>query len=177
MSKIETPLLKKFLKNAGDKLAGNWVLLGGSVIPLLGENIRTTHDIDLAGFGPKEQAQTLKLLELAENLQLPIEAINQAAGFFLQKIPNWKGDLILIQRGAKASIYRPNATLYLCLKLNRFSESDLDDCLAMIRIAKNLKEAVDRERLIKAIHTRRSKDDHALTKRLDLLTARLKVRK
>jgi len=175
MSKMDGPLLNRFLMKAGDKLAGDWVLLGGSLMPLLGEYIRATHDIDLAGFGPKEQAQTLKLLELAEDLRLPIEAINQAAAFFLHKIPKWKEDLILIHKGAKASIYRPNATLYVCLKLSRFSESDLEDCFAMIRVAKKLKEPMDRGRLSKAIHVRRSKDDEALTKRLGLLSAALKV--
>lgn len=171
MMEINKSLLKKFIHKAGEKLQGDWVLLGGSLIPFLGEFIRTTHDIDLAGFGTTEQSQTLKLLELSEDLGLPIEAINQAATFFLHKIPKWKEDLVVIHKGASATIYRPNASLYIILKLSRLSNSDLEDCLAMLKIAKNLEEKIDANRLLKAIKKHPNKDNLELSNRLTKLAA------
>jgi hypothetical protein len=169
MQKISKPLINKFLKKAGDKLKGEWILLGGSLIPVLGKSLRITHDIDLAGFSSKEQTQTLELLEVAEDLGIAIEAINQASVFFLHKIPNWRKDLIILHRGKRSTFYRPNATLYLTLKINRFSESDLEDCLAMLKIASELKEPIDLIRLNKSIQSKRSGGNQHVLERLNKL--------
>jgi hypothetical protein len=51
----------------------------------------------------------------------------------------------------KATIFRPSATLFLLLKVERLSESDLDDCTRLVAHCETSGEAIDlprvRERL------------------------------
>jgi hypothetical protein len=124
--------LKRFLKIAGNRLSGDWVIIGGSVIPLIGGAYRVTNDIDLSGPETATQKDTVTLMEIAQEIGLPVEAINQAGAFFLKKVPSWRKQLVVVHRGKKASFFRPNATLYLLLKIPRFSESDLTDCITLI---------------------------------------------
>ena len=74
---------------------------------------------------------------------LPVETINQAAGLFLRKIANWNKMLVPLIKGT-ATIYRPNVTLFLLLKMERLSESDLGDCIEFIKFSKkkNCSESV-----------------------------------
>ena len=129
MSKsLDTRLLAQFLVKAGRKLKGEWVLLGGTLLPAVGIDVRATVDIDLVGLGKKEAAQQLELMSLAESLGLPVESVNQAAAFFLKKIGYTKADLIVLEQGPSATIYRPSLSLYWRLKMRRLSETDLQDC-------------------------------------------------
>ncbi|MGK5085192.1 hypothetical protein WDW37_18035, partial [Bdellovibrionota bacterium FG-1] len=122
-----------FIQLAGDRLEGGWVLLGGTLLPYLGIEYRVTTDIDLAGLGTKEQSQTLELMRIAEDLGLPVESINQAAAYFLMKQQPFDHHLILLHRGKKAEIWRPDLFLFLTLKIGRLTESDLTDCLEMVK--------------------------------------------
>ncbi|MCM2276990.1 MAG: hypothetical protein NDJ89_02820 [Oligoflexia bacterium] len=135
--------MRKFIESAGKKLDGRWVLMGGALLPVLGSSIRSTTDIDLAGLTAKEQAQSIALMELAESLGLPIEAINQAGGFFLLRIPSYEKHLKVLHQGTSATIFRPDATLYLLLKIRRLSETDLSDCLEWLRLMRKLREPID----------------------------------
>ena len=130
--KITKLRLTSFLELAGERLTGNWVVIGGSVMALIGAEYRVTNDIDLSGPITSTQKDTLILMEIAESLGLPIEAINQAGAFFLKQIPGWEKRLIEVHRGKGAIFFRPNATLYLQLKIRRFSETDLLDCMKML---------------------------------------------
>jgi hypothetical protein len=56
----------------GEKLREVWL-----------ESRRVTEDIDLVGTRPDSR---LRLMELAERLGLPIEAMNSAADFFVRRI-------------------------------------------------------------------------------------------
>ncbi|MDB5036674.1 MAG: hypothetical protein JWQ35_202 [Bacteriovoracaceae bacterium] len=144
--------------------------MGGTVLPLLGIGSRLTEDIDFIGFDAKERSQNLELMEIAESLEIPVEAINQAAGFFLKKIDSWRQRLVLLHEGRSAKIFRPHLNLYLLLKIPRLSESDLDDCLHFIRYAKSIKELVDKKLILKAIRQKRkSSDSIQLLNRLELL--------
>lgn len=127
--------LERFVKVAGERLSGDWVLMGGSVLLGLGIEQRVTHDIDVAGPRTATQEDTLVLMDIAEELGLPVEAINQAGAFFLHKQRGWEEQLVPLHTGTNATIFRPNATLYVRLKLARLSESDLQDCLAMLAFA------------------------------------------
>lgn len=145
MKEINQAILKRFLKIAGSQLVGDWVILGGSVLPLLGIEKRVTLDIDLAAkskIGNKEQ---MKLFEIAESLDLPVEAINTAAGYFLHKIKGWEDCLVLLYEGKKCRFYRPSASLFIQLKITRLSESDYSDCLEMIRFAKKANEDISQK--------------------------------
>ena len=151
MSVLDGPLLERFLELAGDRLRGDWVVIGGCVLPLRGIELRTTADIDVAGPDTAGTRDTLLLLEIAEDLGLPVEAINQAGALFLKRIPDWESNLIEVHRGTGAVIHVPDATLFLLLKLRRLTEADLGDCIAMLGLARDRREAFDAERVSQAI--------------------------
>jgi hypothetical protein len=151
MKPIDKKLLAKFVQMAGDRLKGDWVIIGGTVLPLVGVHHRVTVDIDIVGPPDAGQEQTLVLMEICESLGLPVEAVNQAGAFFLRRIEGWERDLVVVHRGESAAIYRPSATLFILLKLTRLTESDLMDCLELLKVAHARKEAPDVARLTKAI--------------------------
>src|SRR5712691_4763012 len=86
-------------------------------------------------------------MELAVNCLVPIEAVNSAADFFVRRIDGWRDQLVELMRGSSAIIYRPSATLFLLLKLERMSEADLGDCLAMISHCAETGESIDVDRV------------------------------
>jgi hypothetical protein len=102
-------------------------------------------------------------------LKLPVEVINQAAGLFLRKQKNWKDSLVLIHKGKTAKIYRPDVNLFICLKIERMSESDLSDCLAFIRFAKRQDEPIQRPKLISLINRKMKSLSGTRPKRLERL--------
>ena len=76
------------------------MLIGGTVLPLLGIDHRVTMDIDLIPLKPdKENSSLLSLMELAEKLDLPVETINSAGLYFLKKIPNYHTELVIFISG------------------------------------------------------------------------------
>lgn len=154
MIPLDTRALHAFLKLAGDKLTGDWVIVGGSVLPMLGVDHRSTVDIDIAGPDDADMAQTLALMEIADSLGLPVEAINQAASYFLRRIDGWEQHLVPLHRGSSARLFRPDPTLFLLLKIPRLSESDLADCLAFLDYAAQHGETIDRPRVAQAIADR-----------------------
>lgn len=132
MTKIDEKLLRRFAVKLADTLRGDWVILGGTVLPLLGISYRATVDIDVAGPRTSSQEDTLKLMEIAEGLGLSVESINQAGAYFLHRIDKYEQNLVLYHAGRKGALYRPNATLFILLKMERLSETDLTDCLVII---------------------------------------------
>lgn len=132
MKTINSELLQKFLRLAGDRLSGNWVILGGTVLLLKGLNYRVTNDIDLSGPKTATQEQLIILFGIAQELGLPVESINQAGSFFLHKIKNWKNHVIKVHSGKKATFFCPTAFLFIRLKMQRLSETDLSDCLKIL---------------------------------------------
>ena len=148
---MEKKLLEKFIHLLANKVEGKWIIIGGSVLPLLEASFRHTQNIYILSPPQSTQKDTLTLMEIAQSLGLPIEAINQAASFFLYKIPNWEKELVLIHKSSKTYIFRPSATLYILLKLNRLSETDFEDCKNMIAYAKTHQEPIDKKRIQKKI--------------------------
>ena len=132
MTSLDAATLQHFLELAGERLEGDWVVIGGCVLPLLGVSHRVTVDIDVAGPDEADMTQMRVLMEIAEELGLSPTAINQAGSFFLRAVEGWQEHLVVLHRGAGATLHVPDATLFLLLKLRRLSETDLDDCLAMI---------------------------------------------
>lgn len=148
---INRKIMGAFLAEALKKLEGDWLILGGSVLTLIGDDRRVTVDIDIAGPSEATQKETLKLMKIAEKIGLAPEAINQAGAYFLQKIPNWKDKRILLSERKGVRLFRPNATLFIELKIGRLSQIDYDDCLAMINFAQKNGEAIDRSYLSRTI--------------------------
>ena len=153
---ISQEILRIFVSAAADQLHGTWVIIGGSVLNLLNIAARQTEDIDLAGPATSTQAETLKLMELAESFGLPIEAINQAGAFFLHKIPGWEHKIIAVHKGRTATIFRPNLELFFELKLARLTDADTADCISYLSYAVANNEAFDPSILIKLCEARRT---------------------
>lgn len=130
---MKAKVLEKLVEKALQKLQGDWVIIGGTVLPLVGVEYRVTVDIDMIPMQDKGNDSLLSLMELADAIDLPVETINSAGLFFLKKIPNWQKRLVLHKESKKCRIYRPNFDLYLELKISRFSESDESDIIAYLR--------------------------------------------
>lgn len=165
--------MQRFVQAAGERLSGNWVIIGGAVLPLSGIEHRVTVDIDIAGPVKSTQAEMLILMEISENLGLPIEAVNQAGAFFLHKIPNWEESLVEIHRGKKATIFRPNVNLFIRLKIARLSEADLEDCLVFLEFARAKGEFIDTKTLQRAIEKHLKNAEGPRADRLLNLSAKL----
>lgn len=151
MTPLTRDLLERFLRIAGDRLTGDWVLMGGTVLTVVGITHRVTLDIALAGPEGATNAETLALMEIAQSLGLAPETINQAGALFLRRVPGWQDDLVLLHRGATAAIHPPGVTLLVLLKLGRLGEADLADCQAMIAWGRRHGEPADTRRLEAAI--------------------------
>jgi hypothetical protein len=143
MKNLNSALLRKFLKLASEELEGQWLLVGGTLLPAVGIDIRSTIDIDLIGLGSKEKNQNLELMSLAEKLGLSIEVINQAAEFFVAKKKPTQGDMIELITGPKATIYRPTVELYWSLKIHRLTEADSLDCQYYLQYCKGQKDKIN----------------------------------
>ncbi len=147
---LDEKLLRRFLKLASERLSGEWVLLGGMVLPFLEHAYRVTSDIDFVPVKAVGNDQTLEVMKICEELGLPIETVNGAASFFLHKIQDFKSQLVLIEEG-KAKIYRPSVMLFLQLKFARLSESDLHDCLEMLKVKSSELLPQERKSLVRLI--------------------------
>lgn len=142
--------MKKFIAKALKTLEGEWVIIGGTVLPLMGIDHRVTMDIDLVNLNFRNSTQqTLELMEIAESIGLPVEAINQAGAYFLSKINDVKDHLIPLEQSKNCTIYRPDAYLYLKLKVARCSETDMEDCLVFFQ--KNKAEFLRHQKPIEKI--------------------------
>lgn len=153
MKTIDSKLIKKFTSLALKKLDGDWVLIGSTVLLALNIDHRSTMDIDMVPTSAIGRDQTLLLMDIAQELEMPIESINQTGAYFLRKIKNWQTRLVLIGESKKVRIYRPNGTLFLQLKISRLSPSDLEDCLQMLLFCQKTKEKIETEFLSKIIKT------------------------
>jgi len=151
VTRLNEAILRRFLELAGENLRGDWVVIGGCVLLIRGIEHRITLDINVAGPDSAGMDQTLALLGIAEDLGLPVEAINQAGALYLRRIPDWDQNLIEVHRGPQAVLHVPDTTLFLLLKVARLTESDLGDCTALLKLARKNQEAFDAERVSKAI--------------------------
>jgi hypothetical protein len=144
---IKPAILRRFLKKALNTLKGDWVILGGNVLPLLGSSVRPTSDIDLVPLGDASMAEQLQVMEICESLGLPPETANSAAGLFLKRVPGHEKKLVVVEEREGTRIMRPNAALFLRLKSARLTESDLADCIEMLRLESRTISAAERKSL------------------------------
>lgn len=138
---ITSSLMNEFIKAAVQKLKGDWVVIGGALLPLLNINHRVTVDIDIV---PIEKTdQQLELMRIAEKIGVPVEAINPAATFYLKEIKGFNKELILFHEGKNARIFRPSLNLYMQLKLKRLTVSDAEDLMHYIKYCKKNGDPLD----------------------------------
>ncbi|GMV43780.1 MAG: hypothetical protein AMXMBFR64_54960 [Myxococcales bacterium] len=109
--------LEAFIQTAADRLVGRWLLVGRAVAALWLRPRRMTEGVDLLGLD--DPSQRLQLFELADATGLPVEAVNSTADFFVRAVPGWDQELVVLATGARATIIRPSATLFVLLKLRR----------------------------------------------------------
>ncbi len=160
--------IQALLELVGERLDGEWLLIGGGAAAAWFAPSRTTEDLDLIGLGGT-QAERLALMDLAVTAAIPIEAVNSAADFFVRRIDGWRDQLIALHRGSRATIYRPDATLFLLLKIGRLSAVDLEDCLALLKHVDGSNEAVDRVRVREQLRALPPSADKALQRRRAVL--------
>ncbi len=137
----------KFLELITENLQGDWVIIGGALLAVLNADGRATADIDMCPVGELTNEMRLELMDLAIKAGLPIEAINPSADFFLRQIPNWKSAIVPFKKGLKGTIFRPSLELYLKLKLNRGTDSDIQDCVSFIKWHKKNLLEIDSEKI------------------------------
>jgi len=134
MSGISQSTYRSFYSYAEKTLSGDWVIVGGALLHLLGRSDRTTTDIDLVPLETRGNAQLAQSFELAEKLKLPVETINSAALYFLKKIPNFEKELVLLKEWKSGRIFRPSLFLFFQLKTDRLSETDALDCENILQL-------------------------------------------
>jgi len=156
--------LLRILTEAADRLEGDWLLVGGAAAAIWFDPGRTTEDIDLV---PLLDSMTARhhLLELAEHLALPVEALNSAADFFVRRIPGWERDLVQFAEGQRGRLFRPGPGLFLQLKLRRLTEVDFGDCEALLRYLQTRSETLATEPVLAALAALPATDDPALQDR------------
>ncbi|HEX2844775.1 MAG TPA: hypothetical protein VHP64_05945 [Candidatus Limnocylindria bacterium] len=164
--------IQGLLELAGERLTGEWLLIGGAAAAAWFAPVRTTEDIDLVGLGGSS-GERFALMELAASAAIPVEAVNSAADFFVRRVDGWRAQIVPLHRGTSATIYRPTATLFILLKLNRLSAVDLEDCLALVEHCEKSGEAIDRVRVLAWIDALPPTRDASLGERRARLRAAL----
>lgn len=170
---LDTATITRLLEVAERRLEGEWLLVGGALAAIWFSPDRVTEDVDLVSLTASNDAR-FALMALAQEVGLPVEAVNSAADYFVRKVPGWRDDLEVLRKTERLTLYRPSATLFLRLKL-RLGEQDLDDCLALIEHARARAIAIDREAVIAAIDALPPTDDSAQRSRRDRLRSALAV--
>lgn len=150
MSELDRQQLETVIAAAGERLEGSWLLIGGALVALWLEPRRITEDLDLIGIEGHAD-ERYRLMLFAESLQLPVEAVNSAADFFVRRIPGWEKEIELFRAGTQGKIYRPSPTLFLLLKMGRLSEEDLADCEALLERCRAEALPVDTARVLTAL--------------------------
>lgn len=137
MSGVDSEKLRQVLGGICQKIGGDWLLAGGSLVQLLFDSNRGTQDIDLVNIRHDHLAETplqTELFLLAKSLGLTPENLNSAVSFFVRQVPGWQSQIVEIAAGPKGKIYRPTLTLFVYLKLGRASEIDLADIRSAVKV-------------------------------------------
>jgi hypothetical protein len=128
---LDRDRIDAIVQAVADRLPGDWLLIGGGLTALWLSPRRVTEDVDIVAI-QGTGADRLSLLGLANDLGLPVEALNSAADYFVYRVADWRAQVEPFRTGTTARIFRPSPTLFLLLKIRRLSGQDLDDCLALL---------------------------------------------
>lgn len=170
---LSTKILHKLAEKISNELTGEWLIFGGSSLYLLGIDSRATLDVDIAPFESSTNADMLKLMDIAVELKLPVETINQAGAFFLNKIENWQGRCKIFCKGKQGKIYIPELDLYIELKSSRLNESDFSDCISYLNYTKKMKINFDKENINKILRKAQVKANSEHKQRLAQLIKKI----
>lgn len=171
---LDRQRLQEIVAAVAERLSGDWLLVGGALVALWLEPRRVTADVDLVGLGGTT-AERLALMELAQHLGLPVEAVNSASDFFVRRIEGWREEIHVFHTGTRGTIYRPTPTLFLLLKVARLSEQDLSDCLAVIDRARRDGLPIDRARVLARLDAMPASEDPPRAERVTRVRAALRT--
>lgn len=115
------------LNHLCQKVGGEWMLLGGSLIAYDVDSTRGTEDIDLVRIDAQSPAQKVELMQEMLKLGISVEQFNSSVDFYVNQIANWKEHKVLLSSGARGKIFRPSLSLFAILKLRRGTPLDLED--------------------------------------------------
>jgi hypothetical protein len=161
---LDAARIDAIVQSVSDRLAGDWLLIGGGLAALWFDARRVTEDVDLIGI-EGTGADRLSLLGLAQDLGLPVEALNSAADFFVHRIADWRDQMEILRVGRAGRIFRPTPTLFLLLKLRRLSSRDLDDCVQLLVRCRKDNLPIDAARVLAELDALPSANDPGLTLR------------
>ncbi|MBI4703232.1 MAG: hypothetical protein HY744_19115 [Deltaproteobacteria bacterium] len=122
--KLDRNAIGAVVRAVADRLEGEWLLVGGAFVALCYRPERETEDMDIFALDGAGAAR-LELLQLAADLGLPVESLNSAADFFVQRIAGWRSQTEPLTSGARGRVLRPPPPLFLLTKLARLSEQAL----------------------------------------------------
>lgn len=165
---LDAARLERIVQAVADRLEGDWLLVGGALVALWLDGRRVTEDVDLVGL-EETGATRLALLRVAADLDLPVEALNSAADFFVARIPDWRDHLVVFRTGRMGRIFRPSPTLFLLLKLPRLSARDLEDCLELLKRLREERLPLDCDRVQHALASLEPAGDAGLVGRREHL--------
>lgn len=103
---LDRQAIERIVRAIGDRLEGDWLPSGGALVSLWLDSRRMTEDLDVIGMSGTLQ-ERFALMQVASDLGLPIEAVNSAADFFVQRIPGWRQEVEPLLRGARGTVFRP----------------------------------------------------------------------
>ena len=133
---MEKAKTEQILEQLCQKIGGDWLLVGGTLVQLCYDGGRSTEDIDLVQIAhPSRSKESLQdeLFRFTLNTwQMGPEYINLSADFFVRDLKGWESELLLMKHGPVGRIFRPSITLFAALKLRRASELDINDIKAAL---------------------------------------------
>jgi hypothetical protein len=127
---MEISKINELLDEICQNIGGKWLLTGGSLIQLEVDSMRATEDIDLIAIehdSLSDVGAQQAMFKAAIGIGLSPENVNSAASFFVQQIADWKSHLVVLRSSPMGTIFRPDLTLFIVLKLARGTEIDLKD--------------------------------------------------
>jgi hypothetical protein len=171
---LDRKRISGLLDQLGERLVGEWLLVGGALVSVWIEPRRVTEDIDLIGLiGASDER--LALMDAVHSLGLPVEAVNSAADFFVHRISGWRDEIEILRQYKECVFYRPTSTLFVLLKMGRLSEQDLLDCMLVIEKARVEQLRFDKQRLLEAIQSLPNTEDESLMRRREQLERALEA--
>lgn len=127
---MQTANIETLLTEICQKIGGEWLLIGGSLVILEFDGKRATEDIDLVqirAHGKSEAKAQDELFQAAMRIGLDPETVNSAARFFVSEISGWESEIMPLRTGPVGTVFRPSLTLFAALKFRRGTEIDLRD--------------------------------------------------
>lgn len=80
---LDKERISGLLDQLGNRLVGQWLLVGGALVSIWVEPRRVTEDIALVGLTGATN-ERFALMDAVFSLGLPVEAVNSAADFFMR---------------------------------------------------------------------------------------------